>query len=100
MEIGVGVQQAHRHAIGDGAAVGEVILGWVNAQMRRMSGKSPLALIEALPAIVEVGMTGDGSQTGRAEFLDPLLPARLLLGACSHDDRASCIQDSSSSSPK
>ncbi len=100
MEGRVGVQQTQGHAIGDGPAVGEVVLDGVDTQVWRVGRQARFAPIEAPPAIVEVGMAGDRTQAGRAQLLDPLLAARLLLGARGHDGFASRIQDSSNSSPK
>jgi hypothetical protein len=80
MQLGVAVQQTQRHAVGGGAAGGEVVSGGIGLQMRRMDRNHPRAALQAMSGVTQFAVAGHGAQRGGAEFLDALPPLGALLG--------------------
>src|SRR5690554_753658 len=100
MEIGVGVQQTQGHTIRGRPAVGKIIFGSIDSHVWGVGGQVRFVPVEASTAIMQARLASHCAQASCAELLNPLLASRLLLGACCHNVFASCVQDSSSSSPK
>ena len=73
MQLGVGVRQAQRHAVGRTAKRTEVIGFQRRAQVRRKQRQRLLAPVQALAAKVQVGLAAERANGGGAQLLDPLL---------------------------